>query len=153
MTPCKTCELIARRDAGSASPWDRIYRTVYWDVAHAFDTSLPGWFVLVARRHIESLDELTKTEAIEMGSLIRAISIALKLVMGCAKTYALQLAESADHPHVHYHIIPISADMPNERRSMNIFSSLGVPEAERVSEAEMNEIASKVGEILRAEYA
>jgi hypothetical protein len=41
VTICKTCELIARRDAGAAAPWDRIHRSLLWDVAHAFDTALP----------------------------------------------------------------------------------------------------------------
>jgi hypothetical protein len=47
--PCQTCELIRRRDAGAAPLWDSIYRTPYWDVAHAFNTALPGWVVIVAR--------------------------------------------------------------------------------------------------------
>jgi hypothetical protein len=49
MKICKTCELIARRDAGAAPPWDCIHRTPLWDVAHAFDTALPGWLVWKAR--------------------------------------------------------------------------------------------------------
>jgi hypothetical protein len=46
-----TCELIARQDAGIAPPWDAILRTDYWDIVHAYNTSLPGWLVLVLRRH------------------------------------------------------------------------------------------------------
>ena len=47
MKTCKTCELIARRNAGVAPRWDCIYRTSYWDVAHSYDTALLGWLVLV----------------------------------------------------------------------------------------------------------
>jgi len=78
MMPCKTCELIARRDAGLAPLWDSIHRTTYWDVAHSYDTALPGWLVLVARRHITAVDELTEAEATELGRLIRRTSVALK---------------------------------------------------------------------------
>lgn len=74
MHTCKTCELIANRDAGTVPLWDCIYRTPLWDVAHSYNTSLPGWLVLVARRHTVSLNELAEPEAIELGRLIRQVS-------------------------------------------------------------------------------
>jgi diadenosine tetraphosphate (Ap4A) HIT family hydrolase len=151
MTTCSTCELIARRDAGTAPDWDRIQRTQYWDVAHCYETSIPGWLVLVARRHIQSLDELTKAEAVEMGLLLRNISSALKSATGCLKTYVLQFAESPQHPHVHFHIIPRMPDLPVKQRSVRIFACLGVAEEERVSQAEMNALALQLREKLLAE--
>ena len=75
---CKTCELTAQRRLGKAPLWDCIYQTEYWDVAHAYNTALPGWLVLVLQRHIESLDELTEQEATELGSLIRRVSSSLQ---------------------------------------------------------------------------
>jgi diadenosine tetraphosphate (Ap4A) HIT family hydrolase len=147
MNTCKTCELIANRDAGTASLWDCIYRTPLWDVVHSYNTALPGWLVLVARRHIESLDELTDPEAVELGRLIRKASFALKEVTGCIKTYVIQFAEAAEHPHVHFHIIPRLADQPDDRRSTQIFGYLGVPKEERVSPEVMNAIAMKVRKI------
>src|SRR5438128_2090864 len=83
MTDCHTCQLVQRRDDGDAPVWDSIYRTPYWDVAHAFDTALLGWIVLVARRHIAAVDEMTDEEAVEMGRLARRISMALKAETGC----------------------------------------------------------------------
>ncbi len=148
MTICKTCELIARRNEGAAPLWDCIYHTQLWDVAHCYETALPGWLVLVARRHIGSLDELTDPEAVELGKLIRSISSALKDVTGCLKTYVLQFAESPEHQHVHFHIIPRRIDLPENRRSTRIFEYLGVPEEERVSQEAMNAIALKVRERL-----
>ena len=90
---CKTCELTALRRLGKVPLWDSIYQTNFWDVVHAFDTSLPGWLVLVLQRHIESLDELTEQEAAELGALIRRVSLSLKAVVGCVKTYVIQFAE------------------------------------------------------------
>ncbi len=150
MNTCKTCELVARRSAGAAPLWDCIYQTSFWDVAHSYDTALPGWLVLVARRHITAVDELTEAEAIELGQLIRRTSAALKEVTGCIKTYVIQFAEKAEHPHVHFHIIPRMADQPEERTGTLIFGYLGVPEEERVSQDVMNGIAVKVREILQA---
>lgn len=146
--PCTTCELLARRDVGTAPLWDNIFRTDNWDVVHSYNTSLPGWLVLVVRRHIESIDDLTDEEAVELGRLMRQTSIALKEITGCLKTYVIQFAEAAEHPHVHFHIVPRQADMPEDRRSVQVFNYLGVPESERVSEASMNDIARELQRIL-----
>jgi diadenosine tetraphosphate (Ap4A) HIT family hydrolase len=148
MNNCYTCELTARRRTGQAPLWDDIHHTMYWDIVHAYNTALPGWLVLVVRRHIESLDELTEAEAVELGQLIRRVSIALKIATGCQKTYVIQFAEAAEHPHVHVHVVPRMADQPEDRRSTKIFGYLGVPEAERVDENTMNEIAAKVRQTL-----
>lgn len=148
MTTCHTCELTAKRDSGEAPLWDSIYRTDYWDVVHAYNSSLLGWLVLVVRRHIASLDELTEPEAAELGLLIQRTSNALKQLIGCVKTYAIQFAEHPDHPHVHFHIVPRMADQPPDRKSTQIFGYMGVPDEERVSEAEMNAFAEQVRAIL-----
>ena len=149
MNACHTCTLTARRDAGAAPLWDNIYRTAHWDVVHSFNTSLPGWLVLVARRHMAAIAELTAAEAAEVGDLQRRVSQALHAVTGCAKTYIIQFAEHPDHPHVHFHIVPRMANQPAERRSVNIFSCLGVAETERVSEEEMNEVGAQIRKFLQ----
>lgn len=141
---CIICELVARRDAGDAPLWDCIHRTPFWDVVHSYNTSLPGWLVLVPRRHIEAVDELTEEEAAELGVFLRRVSGALKDVVGCAKTYVMQFAESAGHTHVHFHVVPRMADQPEERRATNILGYLNVSEDERVSETRKNEIARRV---------
>lgn len=144
MPRCYTCELTRQRDAGTAPLWDCIWRTAHWDVVHAYNTSLPGWLVLVARRHIEAVAELTEAEAIELGLLQQRVSLLLGEVTGCVKTYIIQFAEAKEHPHVHFHVVPRMADQPEAYRSTNIFSYLGVPEAERVPEADMNAIAQQI---------
>jgi diadenosine tetraphosphate (Ap4A) HIT family hydrolase len=141
---CLTCALIARRDAGQAPLWDCIHRTDLWDLVHSYNTSLPGWLVLVARRHVEAIDELTDEEAADLGLLLRRTSAALRDVVGCAKTYVGQFAEAAEHPHVHFHVIPRMADQPVERRGPLVFAYLGAPEDERLSDEAMNAIAAQV---------
>ncbi len=148
MDRCRTCELTARRDAGDAPLWDAIHRTQYWDVVHSFNTSLPGWLVLVARRHMTAIDEMTDEEAAELGLLIRRVSLALKEITGCIKTYVIQFAEAVEHPHVHFHIVPRMADLPEDRRSTKIFEYLGVPEEDRVGEDRMNELSAQVRRVL-----
>jgi diadenosine tetraphosphate (Ap4A) HIT family hydrolase len=148
MTSCRTCELIARRDNGGAPPWDRIRRTAHWDVVHAFDTSIEGWLVLVARRHVSSVGELDDDAVVELGPLLRDVSRVLGSVLGCAKTYVVQFAEHPQHPHVHFHVVPRAEDHPVELLGPQVFKALGVQAPARVPEARMNLIAAKVSEAL-----
>jgi diadenosine tetraphosphate (Ap4A) HIT family hydrolase len=115
---------------------------------HHNSTTLPGWLVLVIRRHIGAIDELTNEEAIELGILLRQVSLALKETTGCIKTYVVQFAEMTEHQHVHFHIIPRMASQPENRRGTSVFEYSGVSEKERVGEEVMNEIATKVQKIL-----
>ena len=144
MSSCLTCELITRRDASLAPAWDCIHRSAHWDVVHSYNTALPGWLVLVPRRHIEALHELTPDEATELGALLRQSSAGLQAVTGCVKTYVMQFAEAAEHPHIHFHVVPRMADQPAERRSLGIFGYLGVADQAHVSEAQMNALAEQL---------
>ena len=148
MGECYTCVLVSRRDNGVAAFWDCIYRAQYWDIVHGYGTGLPGWLVIVARRHIRSIDEMSAVEAVELGKMLRRVSIAIKKVTGCVKTYVLQFAEHPDHPHVHFHVVPRMKDQPEDRKATKIMAYLHVPEDEQVSEEIMNEIGHQVLQIL-----
>lgn len=141
MSDCLSCQLLGKRDRGEAPPWDSIYRSGYWDLAHAYNTSYLGWLVLIARRHIEALDEMTFAEAADLGALLREVSQALKVYIGCQKTYVMQFAESADHPHVHFHIVPRMPDQAPGDIAYRVMRRLGVPLSERCREDDMNALA------------
>jgi len=49
----------------------------YWRVAHAFDTALPGWLVLVPRRHVTAVADLTDAESAGLGAWQVRLSRAL----------------------------------------------------------------------------
>jgi len=144
MTACGTCERIRQRDAGSAPFWDSIARLGGWDVVHAYDSTLPGWIVLVLQRHIESVDELTDPEAHALGALLRKVSAFLRKHVGCTKTYVMQFAEHPKHPHVHFHVVPRMPDIPEENIGGGVFNYLGADEAHRVPEDEMNELGRRL---------
>lgn len=141
MPDCMSCALTQKRDAGETPIWDSIYRSDYWDAVHAYNTSYLGWLVLVSRRHIEALDEMTFAEAADLGALLRELSRALKRHTGCQKTYVMQFAESADHAHVHFHIVPRLPDQAPADIAYRVMRHLGVPMSERCSEADMNALA------------
>ena len=149
MSECRTCDLVKRRDEGGAPPWDRIRRTPNWDIVHAFGTSIEGWVVLVVRRHITAVADMTADEAAELGPLVKEVSRAVQAVVDCDKTYVVQFAEHQDHPHVHVHVIPRARDLSHDHRGPGVFSLLGVSEDVAVSDARMNEIAQRLDAHLR----
>ena len=148
MPACHSCERIIDRDQGNAPPWDNIYRSEHWDVAHAYNSSWLGWTVLVLRRHVEAISDLSADEAADLGMLLQQVSQALKRHTGCSKTYVMQFAEAAIHPHVHFHVAPRMPEQAPEDISYKILRRLGVPLEERCSEADMNITAYAIRQYL-----
>ncbi|MEU0555614.1 HIT family protein [Dactylosporangium sp. NPDC006015] len=136
---CYSC----RQDGQAAAPpRERIAADEHWRAAHCFDTSLPGWLVLVPRRHVTTVADLTDAEAAGLGLWQVRLSRALTAVTGCVKTYVVQFAEKEGFAHVHFHIVPRMPDQPDDRRGPGVFGYLGVPEGERVSERRRDELAA-----------
>lgn len=138
---CLACPRIAALDP---PPRERIARTSRWTVAHAFNANLEGWLVVLPVRHVVAVDELDDQEAAELGPLLCAASAALRAVVGCEKTYVLQLAESAGFNHVHFHVVPRRADLPEAFRGPSIFGLLGNATLDVVDAARMDELALRV---------
>lgn len=124
-------------------------RTPSWDIVHAYGTALEGWTVLVARRHITAVADLTDDEASELGPLVKLVSQALHETVECEKTYVVQFAEHSDHPHVHVHVIPRSVGLPEAQRGPGIFELLDVDEHRCIPETRMNEVAANLQSRLR----
>ncbi len=144
------CYSCTREEAADQPPHERVVVTDHWRVAHAFDTSLPGWLVVLPRRHLLSLSELTPAAAAELGPLLSGLTTALEQVTGCAKTYVLLLAEAEGFAHLHLHVVPRMPDQPTEERGPRIFARLGRPEPERVPVAERDRLAAALAAALPA---
>ncbi len=142
---CYSCAQNAQSDL---APRERIHLGPHWRVAHAFDTGIPGWLVVLPRRHVTALDELTADEAAGLGPLLRALTAALREVTGCQKTYVALFAEAEGFAHVHFHVIPREPGLPAEFRGPRVFQ-LGADPDRRVSAGAMDQIAAEVGAVLR----
>lgn len=103
---------------------ESVWRVPGWRVAHSFNSSLPGWLVVMPTRHVEALDELSVEESLALGDLLRDLTIALKSVTGCRKTYVILLAEAEGFTHLHVHVVPRMDDLPEDRRGSGIFAYL-----------------------------
>lgn len=126
----------------SLPPRERVAADPHWRVAHAFDTALPGWLVLVPRRHVTSIAELTDSEAASLGTWQVRLSRALRNVTGCVKTYVVQFAEQEGFGHVHFHVVPRMTDIPDDRRGPAVFQYLNPPPEQRIDDAQRDDLAT-----------
>ena len=135
------CYSCAQQDTPNAPIRERLWVESGWRVAHAFNSSLPGWLVLVPTRHLESLDELTYEESVTLGVLLRDLSMALKAVTGCLKTYVLLLAEAEGFSHLHFHVVLRASDLDDSRRGVGVFGFL---KQDPLVESRRDEIAHQI---------
>ncbi|MEH1164046.1 HIT family protein [Micromonospora sp. CPCC 205539] len=136
---CYSCRTNERVD--TLPPREVVAVDEHWRIAHAFDSALPGWLVLVPRRHVASIADLTDAEAASLGTWQVRLSRALRTVTGCAKTYVAQFAEEEGFAHVHFHVVPRMADQPADRRGPRVFAYLDAPPDQRVDEQQRDDLA------------
>lgn len=127
---------------------ERIFDNGLWRVAHAFSSALPGWMVVLLRRHVLSLSELTASEAANLGPLLAGLCKALEDGLGARKAYAVLFAEAEGFAHLHVHVIPRSDDLPAEHRGPSVFHYLDGPQDQWVSSTTMDQIADRLRPIL-----
>ena len=138
---CYNCQVNAQPDR---TPRDDVVSTRHWRVAHAFDTDLPGWLILLPTSHITSIAALAPEAASELGPLLRDLSIALTAETGCLKTYVMQFSEAEGFAHLHFHLVPRMLDQPAEHRGPMVFAHLGHPESNRVTESARDALALRL---------
>src|SRR5947209_9255974 len=114
---CYACQ----QDVAGDLP-DRVWVDDRWRVVHAFDSALPGWLVVLPRRHVHGVHQLGAEEAAGLGELLRAVSTALVEVTGCVKTYVMLFAEAEGFEHLHVHVVPRHADLADEHRGPRVFA-------------------------------
>lgn len=64
---CLTCLNLSGERPISPAPF--IYEGTHWVVDHAYPTKLLGWLVILPRRHVEALHELTREEFQELAEI------------------------------------------------------------------------------------
>jgi diadenosine tetraphosphate (Ap4A) HIT family hydrolase len=141
MTDCYSCEHNAATDR---PPREEVVLTEHWRVVHSFDTSLPGWLVLVPLEHVHALHDLPAAAMTEMGELVGRLSSALREVTGCVKTYLMQFSEAPGFSHLHVHVVPRMADQPDDRKGPAVFGYLAPDPEDLVPTEEMDRIALEV---------
>lgn len=108
LSPCSICEHIAGRITAPGGP---IHDDGLWLVSHHTGAHTdPGELIVQARRHCESLGELTAEEAAALGPVLRAAVAAVERVVRPERTYVATYGERVRH--VHFFVLPRTRTLP-----------------------------------------
>jgi diadenosine tetraphosphate (Ap4A) HIT family hydrolase len=106
--PCSICEHIAGRISAPGGP---IFDDGLWLVSHHTGPQTdPGELIVQARRHCESLADLTTPEAAALGTVLRAAVAAVERVVRPERTYVASYGERVRH--VHFFLLPRTRALP-----------------------------------------
>jgi diadenosine tetraphosphate (Ap4A) HIT family hydrolase len=119
------------------SPGPTIHEGKHWLVEHAYPVKTIGWVVLVLRRHVEALHELTAEEFVELAQIQAKLIPLLHEELDCEKEYVSCYAETEHFYHIHFHLFAKPADLPNELKGGKSFALLKVLPEEYVPQAEV----------------
>jgi diadenosine tetraphosphate (Ap4A) HIT family hydrolase len=139
---CYSCSMTAQ--GAALPPREGVVTAHGWRVAHAFDSALPGWLVVVPERHVTSLHELTEHEAEHLGALLRRLSMAQTEVLGSLKSYVMFFAEADGFAHLHVHVVPRMEWFTHEQVGPRVFGFLGGPETGWVSASAQDDLALRL---------
>ena len=143
---CLTC--LNLRGERRISPGPFIYMGTYWVVDHAYPTSHLGWLVILPRRHIEALHELTREEFLELAEIEYRLVQAMHADGAVEKEYLICFAKGKGFRHVHLHLVPKPADLPDERKGPRVFALLDVDEENAISPASLYRFCEEFSEKL-----
>ncbi|NYH92718.1 HIT domain-containing protein [Actinopolymorpha rutila] len=143
---CYTCDREAEFDR--LPPREVIGYDDRWRVVHSTGSGLLGWLVLVPRRHVMELAELTAEEAAGLGTWQVRLARALAAELGTPKTYVAEFGEAPGF-HLHFHVVPRPVDLDPDLCGPGVFGLLGRGEADEVSTHERDALARRLAARLR----
>ena len=132
---CYPCRSIASERRISPGPF--IYEGQHWVIDHAYPTLHKGWLVIVPRRHVEALHELSRGEFTELAELQYKLTQVMRQDAQTQKEYMVCFSEAEHFRHVHIHFIPRWIDLSPELRGPLIFTQLHVDEEHAVPATEI----------------
>lgn len=127
---CYTCRSISGEKRISPGPF--IYEGTHWLVDHAYPVLHTGWLVLVTRRHVEALHELSREEFAELATIQYALAQVMSQFEQTQKEYMMCFAEAEHFAHIHIHFVRKPEDLPAEQRGPRIFAWIAVDEEHAV---------------------
>ena len=101
------------------TPEPALYQDDLWVVRPASPPGVPGWMMLITRRHVGGPAHFDDREARAFGPVLRHLERVLERVTGALRIYTAALGES--HPHFHAHMVPRYAEMPRGARAWSVF--------------------------------
>src|SRR5690349_14753147 len=96
---CLSC--LSLQGIQRISPGPIIYEGRSWVVEHAYPTSLKGWLVIVLKRHVEALHDLTHEEFRELADIQYRLAQVMQSRAAIEKEYMMCFAEAKHFHHIH----------------------------------------------------
>jgi diadenosine tetraphosphate (Ap4A) HIT family hydrolase len=128
---CLTCLNLSGERRISPGPY--IHEGTYWVVDHAYPTAHQGWLVILPRRHVEALHELSREEFQELAEIQYKLVQVMHMDTSVQKEYMMCFAEGEGFHHVHIHLVPKPFDLPAEVRGPRVFALLAVDKEHALS--------------------
>jgi diadenosine tetraphosphate (Ap4A) HIT family hydrolase len=123
-----TCSMCNKLASSNLEP---VFENELWHVRPLDPPGgVPGWMMMVARRHVAGPAQFDAREAASFGPTWSHLQRVLLEVSGALRIYSAALGEAT--PHFHAHLVPRYAQMPKEAKGWAVFDL---------------ERAAKVGEI------
>jgi diadenosine tetraphosphate (Ap4A) HIT family hydrolase len=126
------------RKLKNATPDDILFQNELWHVC-ATDppTGVPGWVMLITRRHVSGPAAFNDREAASFGPTLRHLQRVLLEVTGALRIYTAAMGESS--PHFHAHMVPRYETMPKAAKAWAVFD---LQRAAAAHEIETDEVAA-----------
>lgn len=106
-----TCNVCAELAGRVAAPGGVVFQDAWWQVAHHTGPwTDPGELIVKARRHVESVAELTDAESAVLGPILRAAVAAVQRVVRPERVYVASYGERVRH--VHFFLLPRTSSLP-----------------------------------------
>lgn len=139
---CLSCPSISGERR--ISPGPIIFEGNYWIVDHAYPTNFVGWLVIVLKRHCEALHELTPEEWAELAEIQQKIITLFRNLLHAEKEYMAMFAEAEGFKHLHIHMVPKTAEYPEEHRGAKAFALLKVEHEDPQIRQKVIELSEKL---------
>jgi len=97
-----------------------LFENELWHVRAADDPcGVPGWMMLITRRHVPGPAHFDDREARSFGPTLCHLQRVLLQVTGALRIYTAAMGESS--PHFHAHMVPRYALMPKQAKAWAVF--------------------------------
>lgn len=133
---CRTCLSLSGEQR--ISPGPAIYEGTYWIVEHAYPTMHLGWLVILSRRHVEALHELTSEEFQELAEIEYRLIQVMHSDPSVQKEYLMCFGEGEGFQHLHLHVVEKTDHLPPGMKGAQMFALLRVDREHSVPTSQLS---------------
>ena len=139
---CRTCVSISGKKR--ISPGPTVYEGEFWIIEHAYPVKMTGWFVIILKRHIESLNDVRSEEFAELGRIQKKFIEMLYDELKCEKVYISCFSDDTHFKHILFHVFAKPKKLSRKLTGVDSFAMLKVSLKESVSPKDIIKISQSM---------